>query len=105
MKPLFLSLKTEYYEAFANGTKTHEMRRYGRGRSQYNEDNCPIGRAVTLSKGYGKKHRMQGEVVSFEKRHGSTFGHADQAAILDVYGTLDVLIADIGIRKDFGLDS
>jgi hypothetical protein len=42
MKPLFIPLKTEFYEAFKSRTKDTEYR-----------------------KGYGKKHRLQGVIVDF----------------------------------------
>lgn len=95
MKPLFVPLKAEYYDAFADGSKREELRRYG---PRWNERTCTVGRAVVLSKGYGKKHRMSGRIWKFKKQHGSTFGSTYQAAILDVYGTLDVWIACILIE-------
>ena len=94
MKPLFVPLKTEYYEAFANGSKTEELRRYG---PRWNEKTCPVGREVVLSKGYGKQHRMAGRVWKFKKQHGSLFGSTYKAAILDVFGTLDIEIACVSI--------
>lgn len=94
MKPLFVPLNTEYYNAFADGSKREELRRYG---PRWNEKTCPVGRAVGLSKGYGKAHRMTGEIWKFKRQHGSTFGSTYQAAILDVYGTLDIEIACIAI--------
>lgn len=95
MKPLFIPLKTEYYEAFEGGKKRDELRLYG---NRWNEKTCPIGRPVTLSKGYGKRHRMHGTVSRFKKQHGSTFGSTYKASIKDCYGTLDVEIAVIGIK-------
>ena len=65
MKPLFIPLRTEFYEAFINGTKTIEYRKYG---PRWNERTCAIGRAVVLSKGYGKQNRVNGRVVSFTRR-------------------------------------
>lgn len=62
MKPLFIPLKTEYFEAFRVGTKTTEYRVYG---PRWNERTCAVGRAVTLSKGYGKACRLQGTVAGF----------------------------------------
>lgn len=94
MKPLFVPLNTEYYNAFADGSKREELRRYG---PRWNEKTCPVGRAVVLSKGYRKAHRMTGEIWKFKRQHGSTFGSTYQAAILDVYGTLDIEIACIAI--------
>ena len=61
-KPLFIPLKAEYYEAFENGTKDTEYRRYGK---IWNENNCRPGRTVTLSYGYGKARRMKGTVIDF----------------------------------------
>jgi hypothetical protein len=63
MKPLFIPLKTEFFEAFKNGTKDTEYCVYG---PRWNENTCKEGRPVTLSKGYGKKHRLQGVIVAFD---------------------------------------
>jgi len=63
MKPLFIPLKTEFFEAFANGTKDTEYRRYG---PRWNERTCAIGREVVLSHGYGKKRRLSAVVVAHE---------------------------------------
>jgi len=96
MKPLFIPLKSEYYEAFKDGSKTTEFRLYG---PRWNEMVCPIGREVILSKGYGKHNRMKGIISGLSKCHGSNFGHHDQRAIMAVYGSLDVWIACISITK------
>ncbi len=61
MKPLFIPLRREWYEAFASGSKTHEWRRYGPG---WNERTCTIGRPVTLSLGYSGA-RLHGVITSF----------------------------------------
>lgn len=95
MKPLFIPLKTEYYEAFANGSKRDELRRYG---PRWNERTCEIGRDVVLSKGYGKQHRLTGYVRRFKKQHGSTFNSTYKNAILDVFGSLDIEIACVSIE-------
>jgi len=95
-KPLFIPLKTEYYEAFVDGSKTEELRRYGPG---WNETTCKVGRAVVLSKGYGKQARVSGRIYRFKKKHGSLFGSTYQAAIKAVYGTLDIEIACIGVSN------
>jgi hypothetical protein len=63
-KPLFIALKTEFFEAFANGTKTAEYRVYG---PRWNEKHCFPGRPVVLSKGYGKGRRLSGVVTGFRK--------------------------------------
>ncbi|MCB1511359.1 MAG: hypothetical protein KDJ36_10680 [Hyphomicrobiaceae bacterium] len=94
MKPLFIPLNTEYYEAFKYGTKTEELRVYG---PRWNHDTCQEGREVIISKGYGKQNRMKGRIWKFKKQHGSLFGSTYKAAIQAVYGTLDVDIACISI--------
>ena len=41
---------------------------------------------------------MTGSIWKFKRQHGSTFGSTYQAAILDVFGTLDIEIACIAIE-------
>jgi len=94
-KPLFIPLKTEFYEQFENGTKTDELREYGK---RWNEKTCRVGRAVTISKGYGKQNRLYGVVSSFSRYHGSWFNSPHKEAIKKCYGTLDIKIAVISIR-------
>jgi len=96
MKSLFIPLKTEYFEAFADGSKTEELRRYG---PRWNESTCQIGREVTLSKGYGKQSRLKGCIWKFKKQHGTLFGSTYQEAIKNVFGTLDIEIACISITN------
>ena len=96
-RPLFVPLNTEFYEAFADGRKTDELRRYG---PRWNERTCSVGRRVVLSKGYGKAHRLNGRIWKFKKQHGSTFGSTYRASIERIYGTLDINIACIGIRLE-----
>lgn len=62
MKPLFIPLKTKFYEDFLSGKKRVEYRLYGR---RWNERTCSVGRPVVLSKGYGASHRQGGMVVGF----------------------------------------
>lgn len=95
VRPLFIPLKGEFYDAFANGSKTEELRIYG---PRWNEKTCVPGRAVVLSRGYGKKNRMAGEIWKFKRQHGATFGSTYKEAIAACYGTLDVWIACISIR-------
>lgn len=63
-KPLFIPLNTEYYDAFADGSKDTEYRKYG---PQWNEKTAKVGRRVVLSKGYGKQARLEGTVVDFKR--------------------------------------
>jgi ASC-1-like (ASCH) protein len=62
MKALFIPLKAQYYDAFAEGRKTDESRLYGK---RWNERTCYACRAVTLSRGYGKKNRISGIIAGF----------------------------------------
>lgn len=93
-KTLFIPLNTEYYEAFENGTKTEELRLYGK---RWNHNTCMVGREVILSKGYGKYARMKGRIWKFKKQHGTLFGSTYKDSIKSVYGTLDIDIACISI--------
>ncbi len=70
-KPLFIPLKAEYFEMFASGQKTSELRLYG---PRWNEKTCTVGRKVVLSKGYGKSHRIDAKVTEFHKRDARTLG-------------------------------
>jgi hypothetical protein len=59
-RPLFIPLKREYFDAFSKGEKSIEWRIYG---PRWTERTCWPGRLVTLSLGYGKRHRLSGTVV------------------------------------------
>ena len=96
MKDLFVPLKTEFFLGFADGSKSEELRLYGK---RWNEETCKIGRGIILSKGYGKHARLQGKIWKFKKQHGSLFGSTYKDAIKKVYGTLDVEIACISINE------
>lgn len=86
-KPLFIPLKSAYYDAFVDGSKTVEYRRYGKG---WNETTCKIGRRVVISKGYGKHNRRSGVIVGFEKQEMSSpawidcYGEAGLAACIEI---------------------
>ena len=77
---LFIPLKTEYYEQFERGWKRIEYRKHGK---RWNAQTCAIGRPVTLSKGYGKKHRLKGVITGFDVRKDVTHTEAWR----DCYGT------------------
>ncbi len=94
MKPLFIPLKTEYYERFQDGSKTDELRLYGK---RWNENTCEIGRPVILSKGYGKKYRIGGVICKFTKLHANTLNRTHKESLKKIYGTLDIFIAVISI--------
>lgn len=86
-RPLFIPLKTEYFEAFKAGTKDTEYRRHG---SRWNEDVCQVGRPVVLSKGYGKSERLSGVITGFEVRFlrsddfVACYGKPDWAACIQI---------------------
>ena len=75
-KPLFIPLRTEYFDAFCDGSKDTEFRPYG---PRWNESTCWLGRPVTLSKGYGKKHRRTGRIVGFKRSKKPTTSKAWRA--------------------------
>lgn len=88
---LFIPLKTEYFEAFANGSKDTEYRPYG---PRWNERTCRVGRPVVLSKGYGNGQRLRGVVVKFERTRTSRVS----AAWEKCYGCREADMACIGIE-------
>lgn len=85
-KPLFIPLKTVYFERFKAGTKDTEYRQYF---GPWNEKTCYAGRPVTLSKGYGKYERLHGVIESVSIRKdvenipgwADCYGQSNQAAI------------------------
>lgn len=93
-RPLFLPLKAEYYAAFANGTKTYELRKYGK---RWNEKVCTPGRGIVLSRGYGKEKRMTGTITGFRKRPAEWLFIDDKIALQSIYGTLEFDVAVISI--------
>lgn len=93
-KPLFIPLKTQYFNEFSSGEKSKEFRRYG---ARWNEETCAVWRDVVLSKGYGKQSRLDGMVVGFEKKKAADLSEVERKSIFDVYGTLEIDIAVIDI--------
>jgi hypothetical protein len=75
-KPLFIPLKTKYYEQFVAGVKQHEYRPDGK---RWNDKTCYPKRPVVLSKGYGKKHRRNGYIIE-------SFVCEPTADFLSIYG-------------------
>lgn len=94
-RPLFIPLKTEYYEAFEQGTKTEEYRRPG---GPWNERTCTPGRPVILSCGYGKARRIPGRIEAFSVRHVSDLEPASQEAVRSLYDEITEVVC-IKIRK------
>lgn len=64
LKPLFIPLKSEYFRAFEDGSKTVEWRKIGRN---FSERTLLIGRRVCLSNGYSGA-QLIGEIVHLEFR-------------------------------------
>ncbi len=97
IKPMFIPLKSEHYEAFENRNKRHERRLYGK---RWNKQTCIIGREVILSKGYGKKHRLKGVIVSYGAYHISKYQEPTYSILSNLYGQKlgDNFISEIGIE-------
>lgn len=95
-KALFIPLKTEYYRAFENGSKTTERRIYGK---RWNENTCKVGRKVTLSKGYGKSERMHRVVTGFSRTAFADLPNHVKATVIAVYGSDPGDIAQIEIGE------
>lgn len=95
MKPIFIPLKSEYYQAFLDGSKRIEYRRAGVG--QFTLAKCTPGREVTLSKGYGTRNRIKGTVIrSWIEHHEHPTG-----AIAACYGTepIDIIAIEIAVDR------
>lgn len=96
-KPLFLPLNSEYYDAFADGSKTTEYRQVG---GPWNEDTCTPGRRITLSKGYGKQSRMSGVITKFQRRRVTSLSYAARRAVETLYGPVKEIAAiSIDVHK------
>lgn len=85
LPPLFIALRREWFEAFLDGSKTDEWRRYG---SRWNETSCSIGRPVILSLGYTKT-RLTGVIVGFRIRQATgpameIFGAGTKCAVIEL---------------------
>lgn len=82
-KPLFIPLKSEYYEAFKDGSKDTEYRLHGK---RWNENTCWRGRKITLSKGYGKKNRLYGVISSVWVTNSVSVAYVIQEALAAIFG-------------------
>lgn len=85
MKPLFIPLRREWFEAFAAGTKRHEWRRHD---NRWNARTCVVGRPVILSLGYSGA-RLTGRVTSFNVRPATgpaalIYGEGTDCAVIGV---------------------
>jgi hypothetical protein len=84
-RPLFIPLRTEFFEAFKRGEKTAEFRLYG---PRWNERVCWPGRRAVLSKGYGKGERLEAVVRRLHTRQLHDFNDADRATLERVFPNL-----------------
>lgn len=96
MKPLFIPLKTEYFDAFESGEKTVELRLLGK---RWNFNTCREGRPVLLSRGYGKHRRLEGYISSVEVKHSTGLEPEEREAVRKCYGEDMANIIRIGIRS------
>ncbi|MCL2715715.1 MAG: hypothetical protein FWD68_14315 [Alphaproteobacteria bacterium] len=90
--PVFIVLRTEWFEKFASGAKKTEYRRIG---GKFTRERCVVGRSVLLSKGYGKKARLTGRITSYAEIAQSRAPRAAQEYYPDA-----TRLAAIGIRLD-----
>lgn len=95
-KPLFIPLKSIFFDAFKDGTKTRELRRYGPG---WNERTCPPGRIVTLSRGYGKADRLTGTIAAFNKLDPEKLIPSERDTFKEIYGN-ENMVAVISIKLE-----
>lgn len=95
-KPLFIPLNTEYYEAFKDGSKSVEYRLCGK---RWHKGTCYTGRAVTLSKGYGKKDRLSGFITGVRIRQAHELPVDVSEAIHEIYGEGNHSMICIGIGE------
>lgn len=95
MKPLFIPLKGVYFGAFLHGNKDTEYRLYG---PRWSELTCPVGRAVVLSRGYGKSHRLSGTVAQFGRVWGDELPGLLRISLRAIFGTTAVWVACIRIQ-------
>lgn len=89
--PLFIPLRAEYFRAFADGIKTVEWRKLGRG---FSVKTLIVGRRVTLSNGYSGQ-RLDGRITSLEFAPAQAVG----PAALTIYKPDDLLVG-IHIKLD-----
>ena len=97
ISPLFIPITSRWFEEFYEGRKTTEFRPYGK---RWNEKTCQVGREVTLSKGYGKYHRIRAIITGFEQSTEATKSMDWQA----VYGERGGVAACIHMKildRDF----
>lgn len=83
-KPLFVPLKTAYYERFKAGTKTYELRRGSDKR--WGGKHCRNGRPAVLSKGYGKRDRLTATCAGHRLIPASELPRKDREDFIACFG-------------------
>lgn len=107
-RPLFVPLKAQHFDRFDRGEKRREYRPYG---PRWNRETCRPGRAVTLSRGYGKQRRRAGRILSVMVLDGpaaaASFADFDAAAWLDLYGpeARPIIAIEIELENNRGGDA
>ena len=86
MKPLFVPLKREYFDAFASGAKRTEYRLYG---PRWHEGTVFPGRDVTLALGYTRK-RMSAKVAGLRKVKNNITDIYPKGAVLAAIDLYDI---------------
>jgi hypothetical protein len=98
VKPLFIPLKAQFFDAFADGSKGEEYRAYG---PRWNEATCVPGRPAVLSRGYGKHQRIHCTVAGFRRIRASDLPQPTQDSVRAIFGDND--IAAIAMRDLSGV--
>lgn len=93
-KPLFIPLKAVYFDRFASGEKSEELRRWG---PRWNMNTCRPGREVVLSRGYGKQRRLRALIGQYTHMPGYKQPAEYHDAIVDCFGSLDADIVRISL--------
>lgn len=98
MKPLFIPLKAEHFEAFESGTKQFEYRPWG---PRWNERTLIVGRKVTLSYGYSGR-RLNGYIASVGRCKAVELDEVKLKAWRGCYGARNGDVAIIGVKLEHG---
>ena len=96
VKPLFVPLKAVYYHQFEVGLKTFELRRGSDKR--WSAKHCYEGRAATLSRGYGKQHRLSAIVDSHQYFEVWMLNAKDRKDFRECFGDDEKFVNIIGFR-------
>lgn len=83
LKPLFIPLNGEHFDAFMNGSKDTEYRLHGK---RWNLKTCFSGGQVILSRGYGKQNRARGVVHAAHVLPRSLLNTKLQWTLRHIYG-------------------